>query len=147
MRRMLQQVLSENSSRRDIVNALTVHGITPTQQRILIAKVMLSRPQHLSADQVLQRINTQSHSVSKATVYNTLSLFVDKGLIKEVIVDATKVFYDSNTRPHHHFYDIDSGTLHDIDSDQLAIEKLPEPPASLKIKDIDLIVRVSSKHT
>jgi Fur family iron response transcriptional regulator len=101
--------------------------------------------QHLSADQILQRVNGQSHAVSKATVYNTLNLFIDKGLIKEVIVDASKVFYDSNTRPHHHFYDIDSGTLHDIESSELAIEGLPEPPATLKIQDIDIIVRVSSR--
>lgn len=145
MRRMLQQVLSEKSSRKDVVNVLALHGITPTQQRILIAQVMLSRHQHLSADQVLQRVNSQSHTVSKATVYNTLGLFTDKGLIKEVIVDSTKVFYDSNIKPHHHFYDIDSGTLHDIDSGQLAIEGLPEPPAALKIQDIDVIVRVSAK--
>ncbi|MGD8570546.1 MAG: Fur family transcriptional regulator [Gammaproteobacteria bacterium] len=128
-----------------MVNALSAHGITPTQQRILIAQVMLSKMQHLSADQILQRVNGQSHAVSKATVYNTLNLFIDKGLIKEVIVDASKVFYDSNTRPHHHFYDIDSGTLHDIESSELAIEGLPEPPATLKIQDIDIIVRVSSR--
>jgi Fur family iron response transcriptional regulator len=142
---MLQQVISEKSSRKEIVNALSAHGITPTQQRILIAQVMLSKMQHLSADQILQRVNGQSHAVSKATVYNTLNLFIDKGLIKEVIVDASKVFYDSNTRPHHHFYDIDSGTLHDIESSELAIEGLPEPPATLKIQDIDIIVRVSSR--
>jgi Fur family iron response transcriptional regulator len=142
---MLQQVISEKSSRKEIVNALSAHGITPTQQRILIAQVMLSKMQHLSADQILQRVNGQSHAVSKATVYNTLNLFIDKGLIKEVIVDASKVFYDSNTRPHHHFYDIDSGTLHDIESSELAIEGLPEPPATLKIQDIDIIVRLSSR--
>ena len=145
MRRMLHQVLSDKSSRKDVVNLLAEYGITPTQQRILIAQEMLSKHQHLSADQVLQRVNAQSNTVSKATVYNTLGLFTEKGLIKEVIVDSTKVFYDSNTKPHHHFYDVDSGTLHDIASESLAIQQLPEPPAALKIKDIDVIVRVSSK--
>ena len=145
MRRMLHQVLIDKSSRKDVVKLLAEHGITPTQQRILIAQEMLCKHQHLSADQVLQRVNAHSNTVSKATVYNTLGLFTDKGLIKEVIVDSSKVFYDSNTKPHHHFYDVDSGSLHDICSESLAIEGLPEPPAAMKIKDIDVIVRVSSK--
>jgi Fur family iron response transcriptional regulator len=142
---MLQQVLTDKSSRKDVVRLLTEHGITPTQQRILIAQEMLSRHQHLSADQVLQRVNAHSNTVSKATVYNTLGLFTEKGLIKEVIVDSSKVFYDSNTKPHHHFYNIDSGSLHDIESEHLAIERIPDPPAAMKIQDVEVIVRVSSK--
>ena len=142
---MFHQVLIEKSSRKDVVNLLAEHGITPTQQRILIAQEMLSKHQHLSADQVLQRVNAQSNTVSKATIYNTLGLFTEKGLIKEVIVDSTKVFYDSNTASHHHFYDIDSGTLVDIAPEQVAIQALPEPPAAMKIQHIDVIVRVSSK--
>lgn len=142
---MFHQALIEKSSRKDVVNLLAEHGITPTQQRILIAQEMLSRHQHLSADQVLQRVNAQSNTVSKATIYNTLGLFTEKGLIKEVIVDSTKVFYDSNTTSHHHFYDVDSGTLVDIAPEQVAIQTLPEPPAAMKIQHIDVIVRVSSK--
>ena len=145
MQHMFQQALSEKSSRKDVVEMLTEYGITPTQQRIVIAQELLSRPQHLSADQVLQRVNAHANTVSKATVYNTLGLFSEKGLIREVIVDSTKVFYDSNTKPHHHFYDIESGNLHDIESAELAIEGLPEPPLSMEITDIDVIVRVSPK--
>ncbi len=145
MRRMLHQVFIDKSSRKDVVRLLAEHGITPTQQRILIAQEMLCKHQHLSADQVLQRVNAQTHTVSKATVYNTLGLFTNKGLIKEVIVDSSKVFYDSNINPHHHFYDVDSGALHDINGDCLAIQGLPEPPDAMKIKNIDVIVRVSSK--
>jgi Fur family transcriptional regulator, iron response regulator len=145
MRRMLHQVFLDKSSRKDVVKLLAKHGITPTQQRILIAQEMLHKHQHLSADQVLQRVNAHSNTVSKATVYNTLGLFTEKGMIKEVIVDSSKVFYDSNTKPHHHFYDVDTGSLHDICSENLAIEGLPEPPSAMTIKDIDVIVRVSSK--
>ena len=142
---MLQQVSIDKSSRKDVVRLLTEHGITPTQQRILIAQEMLSRHQHLSADQVLQRVNAHSNTVSKATVYNTLGLFTEKGLIKEVIIDASKVFYDSNTKPHHHFYNVDSGLLQDIEIEHVAIERLPDPPAAMKIQDVEVIVRVSSK--
>ena len=62
---------------------------------------------------------------SLATVYNTLGLFASKGLIREVIVDPSKVFYDSNTKPHHHFFNVDTGLLRDFDSDAVQIEQLP----------------------
>ncbi|MCI0506392.1 MAG: transcriptional repressor [Gammaproteobacteria bacterium] len=142
---MLHPAFSDKSSRKEVVRLLTEHGITPTQQRILIAQEMLSKHQHLSADQVMQRVNAHSNTVSKATVYNTLGLFTEKGLIKEVIVDSSKVFYDSNTRHHHHFYNVDSGSLHDIECEHLAIARLPDPPAAMKIKNVEVIVRVSSK--
>jgi len=142
---MLQKTLSENLIRNDVVHKLTEHGITPTQQRILIAQELLSKHQHLSADQVLQRVNAHAVTVSKATVYNTLGLFTQKGLVKEVIVDSTKVFYDSNTSSHHHFYDVDSGTLHDIELERVSIQQLPEPPDAMMIQNIDVIVRVTSK--
>jgi len=145
MAAMINTVQSENTLRRDVVNLLAERGITPTQQRILIAQELLSKPQHLSADQVLHRVNNQTNTVSKATVYNTLGLFSEKGLIKEVIVDSSKVFYDSNTSPHHHFYNVDSGTLHDIECDALKVESLPEPPDALKIQDINVIIRVTKK--
>ena len=142
---MIYPMHFEKSSRKDVVNLLAEHGITPTQQRILIAQEMLSKHQHLSADQVLQRVNAQANTVSKATVYNTLGLFTEKGLIKVVIVDPSKVFYDSNTDDHHHFYDVDAGTLHDIASDNLAINMMPEPPENAQIKHVEVIVRVTSK--
>ena len=81
-----------------IIERLQAHGIYPTQQRIEVAEIMLSRDQHLSADQVMQMVNRGPVSVSKATIYNTLGLFANKGLLREVIVDPSRVFYDSNNR-------------------------------------------------
>ena len=76
---------------------LRAHGILPTQQRVMIARVLFARHQHFSADQVLREVNTGDEHVSKATVYNTLGLFARNGLVREVIVDPTRVFYDPNT--------------------------------------------------
>ena len=140
---MFYSAAFDHQTKREVVKLLTTHGITPTQQRIVIGQVMLTKPQHMSADQILEKVNAQANNVSKATVYNTLGLFTAKGLLREVIVDSTKVFYDSNTLPHHHFYNVDTGTLHDIDANLLAISELPEPPDSARIKDINVIVRVS----
>jgi len=125
---------------------LTDRGISPTQQRLKIGMVLFNKNQHLSADQVLEMVNMEGNIASKATIYNTLGLFARKGLIREVIVDSTKVFYDSNTQPHHHFYNIDNGTLHDVAADQLQITGLPVPPDAAEIKDVDVIIRIQQRH-
>jgi len=121
------------------------HGIMPTQQRLEIAQILLARPQHMSADQVLALANRKGASVSKATVYNTLKLFAAKGLVREVIVDPTKVFYDSTTAPHYHIYNVDTGTLMDVDSAQVAVGGLPDLPSGTVAEGIDVIVRVRNK--
>ena len=133
-------------SRDEVTALLQSRGITPTQQRVEIAGILLARPQHLSAEEVLNRVNQHQIRASKATVYNTLGLFAQKGLVQEVIVDPTKVVYDSNTHPHHHFYDVTTGILSDINADDISIEKLPELPADVTVEGVDVIVRVRSRR-
>ena len=130
----------------NIVQMLVDRGISPTQQRVQIATVLLSKSQHLSADQVMHIVNRDSNVASKATVYNTLGLFARKGLVREVIIDPSKVFYDSNTSPHHHFYNVSSGELMDIDTSQLDITRLPEPPQGTECEGVDVIIRVRPSH-
>ena len=125
-----------------IEELLREHGILPTQQRLLIASVLLERQQHLSADQVMHLVNGEHHLVSKATVYNTLGLFANHGLVREVIVDPARGFYDSNTGSHHHFYNIDTGELTDIDSDSMEITTLPDMPSGTVAAGVDIIIRV-----
>ena len=105
-------------NKNDVSALMLEHGITPTLQRVEIAQILFAKPQHLSAEDVLTMVNKTSTQVSKATVYNTLGLFAKEGLIREVIVDPTKVFYDPTTVPHHHFYNVDTGTLIDIEAGQ-----------------------------
>ncbi|MCG6968835.1 MAG: transcriptional repressor [Gammaproteobacteria bacterium] len=138
----LQDTILKNK----VVKMLNDRAISPTQQRVKIGMVLFTEDQHLSADQVLDMVNTKGNFASKATVYNTLGLFARKGLIREVIVDSTKVFYDSNIRPHHHFYNIDSGTLHDVEADQLHISSLPTPPDAAEVKDVSVIIRIQHKN-
>ena len=99
----------------------------------------------MSADQVLELVNTSGDRVSKATVYNTLGLFAEKGLVREVIVDPSKVFYDSNCSDHHHFYDVESCTLTDIDAQEIDIGCLPDVPDGKIVDRVDVIVRVRSR--
>jgi Fur family iron response transcriptional regulator len=129
--------------RRDEIPALLHgHGITPTQQRVEIAAILLECKQHLAADQVIARLGEADASVSKATVYNTLGLFAERGLVREVMVDATRVFYDSNTAPHHHFFDVDDGELTDFPSDAVRIERLPALPPGTVADSVDVVIRV-----
>ena len=89
-------------------------------------------------------MNAGRDHVSKATVYNTLGLFASKGLIREVIVDPTRVFYDPNTSDHHHFYNVDTGELQDIDVADVQVSQLPELPAGTVTDGVDVIIRVRS---
>jgi len=138
-------IASGDLTREAIATLLQSRGVTPTQQRIEIAAILLERPQHLSAEEVLNRVNRHEAQVSKATVYNTLGLFALKGLVREVIVDPTKVVYDSNTRPHHHLYDIATGSLTDIDADAIPIGGLPELPDDVVVEGVDVVIRVRGR--
>lgn len=128
-----------------IAELLEQKSILPTVQRIEIAGLMLAESQHLSADQVLARSRAAGLTVSKATVYNTLGLLVEKGLVREVIVDSTKVFYDSNTGPHHHFFNVDDGTLTDISPVSLPVDRLPAAPEGTETTGVDIVIRIRNK--
>ena len=132
-------------TRDNMAGLLRGHDINPTHQRIEIAHALFSRQEHLSADQVMAIVNTRHSETSKATVYNTLKLFLEKGLVREVIVDPSKVFFDPNTTPHHHIYEVDSGKLSDIDAEHVHISGLPPLPDNMVTEGIDLIVRVRRK--
>lgn len=130
------------SSKTQMIERLKRAGVTPTQQRLEIAQILFAKPQHLSADQVLNIVNQAGPLVSKATIYNTLGLFAQKGLVKEVIVDPSKVFYDSNTAEHHHFFAVDSGELIDIEGSDLRLENMPALPEGTEAEGIDIVIRV-----
>ena len=134
-----------NPSREEITERLQKLGIYPTLQRVEIAQILLARPQHMSADQVLQAVNRGEPVVSKATVYNTLGLFAEKGLVREVIVDPSKVFYDSNTHGHHHFYNVDTGQLSDVEASELSLGQLPAPPQGTELDTVEVIIRVRNQ--
>jgi len=133
-------------TRGELVEVLRNHDINPTHQRIEIAYVLFSRREHLSADQLLALVNDRNSETSKATVYNTLNLFLEKKLIREVIVDPSKVFYDPNTDAHHHFYDVDTGELIDIDAAEIEVSGLPQLPEGVVTEGIDIIVRIRSRQ-
>ncbi len=137
----------ERSSRHETVaDRLRVHGINPTHQRIQIATVLFERCEHLTADRILGLVNARYAESSKATVYNTLKLFVEKKLIRELKVDSTCVMYDPNTAPHHHFHDVETGRLTDIPEDQVRLAGMPALPPSTVAEGVDIIIRTRPRR-
>ena len=131
----------ENCTREGVTSMLRGSGISPTHQRIEIALALFEKRWHPSADQILAAVNVRNAETSKATVYNTLKLFLEKGLVRVLIVDPSKVFYDSNTSAHHHFYDVASGAITDIPASGVHVEGLPPLPAGMVADGIDIVVR------
>ncbi len=101
-------------NKREIADLLREREINPTTQRIEIAHLLYEKPQHLSAEEIRQKMNSEYEKCSQATVYNTLRLFVEKDVVRELIFSSDRIYYDSNTEKHHHFVDVDSGNIYDL---------------------------------
>ena len=128
--------------RAEILAQFEDHGILPTPQRLEVAEILLKKPQHLSADQIIEQLRSCGSTVSKATVYNSLNLFGKRGLVTECLVDPERRFYDSTTTAHHHFYNADTGELSDIPFENIEVSGLPELPAGTRLEGADLVIRV-----
>ncbi|MCU7917721.1 MAG: transcriptional repressor [Candidatus Thiodiazotropha sp. (ex Dulcina madagascariensis)] len=136
---------SSELRRRGIDAVLNEHGVNVTRQRRIIADTLFARNQHVTADQLFEAVNSTGARVSKATVYNTLGLFVRKGFVREIFIDASRTFYDSNNSRHHHFYNVDTGDLIDMKArlvPHFIDQDLPEGTA---MDAVDLVIRVRNK--
>ena len=134
-------------NKQKVLEVLRDAGVNPTSQRVEIGYALFSSCAHLSAEEIMQRVNADYPVVSKATVYNTLGLFAEHALVREVIVEPGKVFYDPNVSAHYHFYYVDSGDLIDIPAASLGISKLPELPPDTEIERVDVVIRVRRRST
>lgn len=124
---------------------LEQRGIRPTSQRVKVAEILLTSPRHLTAEQILVALREATGHVSKATVYNTLNLFVDQGLAREIHADPERCVYDSTMVPHHHFQNVDTGEMTDILPADLSFARLPPLPPGTEIESVDVVIRVRRK--
>lgn len=106
---------------RDVPTTLRDHGISPSAQRVAVAEYVLHTNEHPSADLVWKRVKEQFPWISRATVYNTLNLFVDKGLLRRLTFAEDSVVFDPKTETHHHFIDESTGAIHDIPWDKVQV--------------------------
>ncbi|MGH9762866.1 MAG: Fur family transcriptional regulator [Blastocatellia bacterium] len=105
----------------DVARMLESHGVQPSAHRVAVAGYVLSTTEHPSADQVLAKVKATFPFISRATVYNTLNLFVEKHLLRELYLAEGKVVFDPKMDRHHHFIDEDTGAIHDVPWDQVQV--------------------------
>jgi Fur family transcriptional regulator, iron response regulator len=125
-----------------VLERLREAGLRPTRQRLALARLLLEKgDRHVSAEQLHSEALDASIRVSLATVYNTLHQFTDAGLLREVVVEPGRSYFDTNVDDHHHFFFEGSGELQDIPGDRIVVAGLPAPPQGT-IRRVDVIVRV-----
>ena len=128
-----------------VIARLKQAGLRPTRQRIALAKLLFeAENRHVTAEELHGEARRACVSVSLATVYNSLHQFTDAGLMREVVVEAGKSYFDTNTGEHHHFFHEDTGALEDIPSDRINVSELPAAPDGTSVLRVDVIVRVAA---
>ncbi|KAA5605391.1 transcriptional repressor [Roseospira marina] len=122
---------------------LRAAGLRPTRQRLALARLLFdSGDRHVTAEMLHSEVIGAGVRVSLATVYNTLHQFTDVGLLREIVVEAGRSYFDTNTSAHHHFFHDASGQLMDIPGDDIAVSAVPRAPNGMSIKSVDVIVRL-----
>ncbi|WP_421724411.1 iron response transcriptional regulator IrrA [Bauldia sp.] len=118
-------------------------GLRPTHQRVYIADILFSTgDRHLSAEEILFEIKNRGLSVSLATIYNNLNSFTEAGILREILTDGSRKYYDTNTSNHHHFFIEESFEIIDIPADDLGVNSEPEPPPGYEVTGVDVVVRL-----
>jgi Fur family iron response transcriptional regulator len=125
------------------LDRLRAAGLRPTRQRLALAKLLFDGcDRHISAEQLHDEAQAGNIRVSLATVYNTLHQFTDSGMLREIVVDSGRSYFDTNTSDHHHYFFERCGKLEDIPGHLVSLDKVPEAPAGTTIRRIDVIVRI-----
>jgi Fe2+ or Zn2+ uptake regulation protein len=126
--------------RRDETSVLKDHGISPSAQRVAVAQYVLHTDEHPSADEVWTRVRKHFPHVSRATVYNTLNLFIEKGLLRQLVLTEGRVVFDPRTDDHHHFIDEDSGKIHDLPWDAVKVSNVSKLDG-FKVREYQVVMR------
>ena len=131
---------------RQISDKLRSAGLRPTRQRLLLGGLLFAKgDRHVTAEMLHAEAVTSGERVSLATVYNTLHQFCQAGLLRELAIEGSKAYFDTNTSNHNHFYLETENRLMDIAGDAICVAGLPEPPEGMSISHIDVVVRLVRK--
>ncbi|MCC3303793.1 iron response transcriptional regulator IrrA [Sneathiella sp. HT1-7] len=129
----------------DLEKKLRDAQLRPTKQRLVLAQLLFSDGnRHITAERLHNDAMGANVAISLATIYNNLHQFTAAGLLREVVVDSSRSYFDTNVTPHHHFFHEQSGTLEDIAKNDLKVDNIPPLPDGTEISSVDVIVRVSS---
>jgi Fur family iron response transcriptional regulator len=125
------------------IKLLRAVGLRPTRQRIALAKLLFEGgDRHVTAERLHLEAQESEIQASLATVYNTLHQFTSVGLLREIVIDSQRCYFDTNTRDHHHFFFEESLRLEDIPGDQIFLSGLPRTPEGKSVRKIDVVVRI-----
>ena len=131
----------------DVNEMLQAAGLRPTRQRMALGWLLFGKgARHLTAEMLYEEATLAKVPVSLATVYNTLNQLTDAGLLRQVSVDGTKTYFDTNVSAHHHFYLENNHELVDITDPHLMLQKMPEIPEGYEIARVDMVVRLRKKR-
>ncbi len=126
-----------------VLERLRAAGLRPTRQRLALAKLLFARGHcHVTAEGLFNEAKQHRVDVSLATVYNALHDFTAKSLLREISIDSSSSYFDTNTGDHHHFYFEGTGRLQDIPPDSVRIAMLPQAPGGAQVSRVDVIIRV-----
>lgn len=130
----------------DIRMKLCAAGLRPTRQRLALGWLLFAKgDRHLTAENLQEEAQASRVSISLATIYNSLNQFSQAGLLREIAIDGSKTYFDTNISDHHHFLVEDSNTLIDIPRVAINQEGVPQPPAGKFIAGVDVIIRLRDK--
>ena len=126
-----------------VLDRLTQAGLRPTRQRLSLARLLFTDgDRHVTAEALHAQATEAQVGVSLATVYNTLHQFTRAGLLREVVVEAGRSYFDTNISDHHHFFISDLGQLIDIDGSLVAVSGLPGTPEGMSVDRVDVVIRL-----
>jgi Fur family iron response transcriptional regulator len=127
----------------DVKTMLRDVGLRPTRQRMSLGWILFAKgDRHVTAEMLYEEANKAKVPVSLATVYNTLHQFTEVGLLRQIAMDGSKTYFDTNVSDHHHFYVEGANELVDIPNAEVTVDKLPEAPAGFEVARIDVVVRL-----
>ncbi len=136
--------MAVNRAYRDLIDRLKLAGLRPTRQRLALARLLFARSHHhTTAEQLHGEAMAADVKVSLATVYNTLHQFTEANLLREVVVEPGRSYFDTNTDDHHHFFFEESGRLEDIPGHNVQLSDVPEAPDGHRVSRVDVIIRLS----
>lgn len=131
-----------------VLDQLRSAGLRPTRQRMALAKLLFDNgDRHVTAETLHGEALSDQVRVSLATVYNTLHQFTDAGLLREIVVDASRSYFDTNTSDHHHFFLADKGDLMDIPVGEIEVSRLPMAPDGHSIDRVDVVIRLNDSKS
>ena len=145
MRSTGSKAASSKAASVEFVNRLRQAGLRPTRQRVALGQLLFNGDRHVTAEALHLEAAKAGAELSLATVYNTLHQFTAAGLLRQVIVDGEKTYFDTNVGEHHHFYAKEREMLIDIPGDAVAIDGLPKAPAGMEIERVEVVVRLKPR--